>query len=108
MSYEERSNCHPSRWSQMPRPAKFALAAAAGVVLIPAFLALFGGVTMWLWNWLMPTIFRLPTISFWQAIGILILSHILFKGNHFGKSGRRHWKKEKIRERMGEEAPQPR
>lgn len=94
------------KWSEWPRGAKIAVAAAAAVVFIPAFLALFGAVTMWLWNWLMPTIFKLPTIGFWQAIGILILSHILFKGNQFGKSGKSHWKKRKIREQMAEEGPE--
>ena len=33
-----------------------------------------------LWNWLMPAIFNLPEINYWQAIGILILSKILFLG----------------------------
>jgi hypothetical protein len=78
----------------------------AGLVLIPAFLVLCGAVTMWLWNWLMPVIFKLPTITFWQAVGILILSHILFKGGHLKKSGRSHWKKEKIRHRMGQDEPE--
>ena len=36
--------------------------------------------TMWLWNWLMPTIFGLIKISGWQALGINVLSGILFKG----------------------------
>jgi hypothetical protein len=84
--------------------------AVAAVVFIPFFLGLFGAVTMWLWNWLMPAIFKLPTIGFWQAVGILILSHILFRG-HFGRAGRRRWKegkiRERIRERMREEAPEP-
>lgn len=34
---------------------------------------------MWLWNWLMPMIFGLPVITFWQAFGIIILSNLLFK-----------------------------
>ena len=34
-----------------------------------------------LWNWLMPTIFGLPTITFWQAMGLNILASILFKDN---------------------------
>jgi hypothetical protein len=74
------------------------------------FLALFGAGTMWLWNWLMPAIFHLPTIGFWQAVGLLILSHILFRGHHFRGAGRRHWKRERIRHKMGqmgEEAPEP-
>jgi hypothetical protein len=34
---------------------------------------------MLLWNWLMPNIFGLPEITFWQAIGLNLLSTILFK-----------------------------
>jgi hypothetical protein len=79
---------------------------AAAMVFIPVFLALFGAVTMWLWNWLMPEIFKLPAIGFWQAVGILILSHILFKSSHFGRAGRSRWKKERIRQHMGEEEPE--
>jgi len=44
-------------------------------------LALFlGYVVMLLWNWLMPLIFRLITISYWQAVCIIILAKILFGG----------------------------
>ena len=32
---------------------------------------------MLLWNWLMPIIFGLPTITFWQAVGLNVLSSIL-------------------------------
>ena len=34
-----------------------------------------------LWNWLMPTIFNLPEITFWQAVGLSILSGVLFKNS---------------------------
>ena len=34
-----------------------------------------------LWNWLMPTIFNLPTITLWQAMGLNIMASILFKDN---------------------------
>ena len=34
-----------------------------------------------LWNWLMPTIFDLPMIIFWQALGLNMLAGILFKSN---------------------------
>lgn len=40
---------------------------------------LFGFPVMWLWNWLMPGIFGLPEISFWQAWGLLTLCGFLFK-----------------------------
>ena len=38
----------------------------------------FGAVVMLLWNWLMPTIFGLAVINFWQAFGLLVLCRVLF------------------------------
>ena len=43
------------------------------------FALLIGGPLWLLWNWLMPTIFGLPYITFWQAVGLNILTSILFK-----------------------------
>ena len=103
---DEDGNRRFKKWSKWSVGAKVA-SIVAGLVLIPAFFTLFAAVTMWLWNWLMPTIFKLPAITFWQAVGLLILSHILFKGSHLRNSGRSHWKKRKIREQMSEEAPLP-
>lgn len=34
---------------------------------------------MWLWNWLMPVIFGLVEINVWQALGLSLLSSVLFK-----------------------------
>lgn len=54
---------------------------------------------MLLWNWLMPLIFGLTVITFWQALGILALSKILFGGGHgphsrFPRNNReKYWKK---------------
>jgi hypothetical protein len=48
-----------------------------GVLILAVML--FGYPTMLLWNWLMPTIFSLPNITFWQACGINLLASILFK-----------------------------
>jgi len=50
--------------------------AALLFLLVVAFL--FGWPLMILWNWLVPAIFGLPTITFWQAIGLNLLSGILF------------------------------
>jgi hypothetical protein len=47
-----------------------------GLVLVTGFTA----ATMLLWNWLMPAIFGITTISFLQALGLLALSKILFTG----------------------------
>jgi hypothetical protein len=40
----------------------------------------FSFLVMSLWNVLMPGIFAVRTISFWQALGLLVLSKILFGG----------------------------
>ena len=37
---------------------------------------------MALWNWLMPVIFGLGKISFWQALGLNLLSALLFKNTN--------------------------
>jgi len=42
---------------------------------------LFALPTMILWNWLMPSIFGITKIGFWQAWGINFLSGILFKSS---------------------------
>ena len=60
---------------------------------ILAVAAGFSAVTMLLWNWLMPAIFGLGVISFWQALGILVLCRLLFGGFgkiKFGGMGHRH------------------
>jgi hypothetical protein len=44
------------------------------------FLFVFGQAVLHLWNWLMPTLFGLPAITFWQAWGLMALSWILFGG----------------------------
>lgn len=38
----------------------------------------FGYVTMYLWNWIMPYLFHLPAIDFYMAVGLVVLSKILF------------------------------
>jgi len=40
---------------------------------------------MLLWNWLMPDLFDLVTINFWQALGVSLLSSFLFKSNSTSK-----------------------
>ena len=49
----------------------------------------FSAVVMLLWNWLMPSLFGLVTISFWQALGILVFCRLLF-GSFGGKHKMMH------------------
>ena len=39
---------------------------------------LLGFPVKWLWNWLIPDLFGLKTIDFWQAWGLMMLIHLLF------------------------------
>ena len=66
------------------------IAVIAGVFLL-------GFVVMHLWNWLMPELFSgAHIIDYWHALGILVLSKILFggfKGRHGCGCGHRgHWR----------------
>lgn len=72
------------------------------------FVAIGGEVVRQLWNWLLPTIFGWPRITFWQALGLLALCRILFGGLGHGGSHRSHRTPEernrirqRIRERFG-------
>ena len=49
-------------------------------VFAPLFLVVLGFVVMSLWNWLAPAMFGGHTITFWQALGLLVLTRILFGG----------------------------
>lgn len=70
------------------------------VVIAIIGVAVLGWVTMSLWNWLIPELFHGPLINYWQALGLFILSKILFsswggKKHHHGYSegsGPSHWK----------------
>jgi hypothetical protein len=43
--------------------------------------------TMYLWNWLMPDLFALEEIDYWQTLGLLYLSGIFFKSHKFQENG---------------------
>ena len=52
-----------------------------GIALIAILAIVFSFPTMWLWNWLMPTLFGLVKINWLQALGLNILSGILFRNS---------------------------
>jgi len=57
-----------------------------GTLAITGLAILFGFVIMWLWNWIMPEVFGLTTLSYWQAVGLFILLKILLGGCGGGSS----------------------
>ncbi len=69
------------------------------IILAIAAVALLGYIVMSLWNCVLVAVLGVSLITFWQAVGLLILSKILFGGFH-GRCGGRcgrgggHWRKE--------------
>ena len=95
------------------RIAKFIAMAIAGIIAITLFIFLGGKVVQLLWNWLMPMLFGLREVTFWQAVGILALSRILFGGLGMGgnRGPRKHRftleEKERFRQRMRDRGGSP-
>ena len=87
-----------ARW--VKRKLKVAVIAALAV-------AVFGFMVMGLWNWLAPAVFGLRTITFWQALGILILSKILFGGFRGRPGYGGHWRR-RMSERWQQMTPEER
>ena len=79
------------RWGAV----RIGMAVVAGVIFASLFALAFGWLVMLLWNWLMPLLFGLKAITYWQGFGILVLSKLLFSGiahhRHKGyRFGRHH------------------
>jgi len=67
--------------------------APLAVLGLAAFVALGGGIVMWLWNALLPPLFGWPQVTFWQALGLLALCRILVGGFGFRGSHGRSWRR---------------
>jgi hypothetical protein len=76
-------------------------------LMIVVAVAVFGFVVMWLWNHLMPAIFGLHAISYWQALGLLVLSKIFFGGFRGRPGFGGHWR-ERMFERWEKMTPEER
>ncbi|HWK05498.1 MAG TPA: hypothetical protein VNS58_17785 [Puia sp.] len=65
----------------------------------------FSGIVMLLWNALLPELFHFPVISFWQALGLLILTKLLFGGFRGGGPRGGRWK-DKMKQRWMNMSPE--
>jgi len=72
------------------------------------FVTIFGEVVMHLWNWLLPALFGWHAISFWQALGLLVLCRILFGGFGGHHGGRSHKMQRQWAERWEKMTPEER
>jgi hypothetical protein len=71
------------------------------------FIGICGEVIMHLWNWLLPELFGWRPVTFWQALGLLVLCRMLFGG--FGGHGNdRHRYRRLAGERWEQMTPEER
>ncbi len=67
---------------------KFAVHVLAGIAIAAAFGLIFGFLVELLWNCIVPDVFGLKQITYWQAVGLVIMFRLLF-GSH-GHGGHSH------------------
>ncbi len=79
-------------------PAKKIVMIIGGIIAGIGIVALIGFVIMWLWNGLMPKLFGLTVITYWQGVGLALLGRLLFGGigGGNGDSGSKHKKRQKM------------
>ena len=76
-------------------------------VVALAVLALLGLAVMLLWNALVPALFRGPALQYGQAVGLLLLSRLLFGGLR-GRGWHGHWRARMWRESWERMTPEER
>jgi hypothetical protein len=109
MTEQKKKHCS-KKWEDFSLRTKV-LIIIAGIIAGAGLLTLFGFITMWLWNALMPKLFGLPGINYWEAWGIVILSKILLGGfrGHGGRvyerSSKRHLR-DRIRKMDDNDTPE--
>jgi hypothetical protein len=91
---ENNNQYSPRRYSRRitPRIGRVFGWAFIGLMFVCLFALVFGFVVKWLWNMLMPAIFDLGAITFWQAFALIVLAKLLF-GSFGGphRSNRKSW-----------------
>ena len=79
----------------------FILVAAVAVLV-------FGGIVMLLWNNVLAQVTHVSTITFVQALGLLVLAKILFGGFRGGWGPRRPYWKQRMKEKWNNMTPEDR
>ena len=93
----------------MSRTKKLLIIAPLALLGMALFIALGGLVVMSLWNWLMPALFGVRTVTFWQALGLLLLCRILFGGFGMRGGGRSYYgNRKRMSERWEKMTPEER
>jgi hypothetical protein len=97
----------------MNRKLHFLAHVLGGLAVIASFgglavIAGFGLAVMLLWNALVPSIFGITAIDFWQALGLLALCRILFGSFGVGHRIGAHFHRNPVREKWQKMTPEER
>ena len=78
------------------------------MIVAVIFFAGFSQAVHYLWNWLMPEIFGLHAITYWQAVGLIGLTWLLFGGFGWLGGPRRHFRGGPMGRRLRHMTPEQR
>ena len=90
-----------------PRWKRVLMIAPLAIVGMLLFAFIGGEIVLHLWNWLLPPLFGVRQISFWQALGVLVLCRILFGGHGWHGAGRSNYRR-RMAERWEHMTPEER
>lgn len=66
------------------------------IIVAPIAIFIFGGVVMLLWNNALVPVLHISEVTFWQALGILVLAKILFGHFGSGSASNRFYRKQRM------------
>src|ERR1700730_2681481 len=76
------------------------------ILIAPLAIFVFGSVVMLLWNNALAPVLHISTITFWQGLGILVLSKILFSSFSGGGRPRRSYWKQRMLQKWNNMSPE--
>ena len=102
MFHDEAMQARHKKWREMS-PGKKALVIGGWTLVAAAVVALVALAVMLLWNRIMSGVIGLPALGYWEALGLLILTRLLFGGRGHSFLGRMRMRRA-MRERMARRA----
>lgn len=81
---------------QTYRVLRFVGMGILGILTAAIFAFLFGFFVMKLWNWLIPSLFNLRMINYWEGFGLVLLARLIFGSvnhdrGHYRHKHERYW-----------------
>ena len=76
-----------SYFSNLPKIYRIPLTVVGIAALGVLFFAVFGYVVMWLWNYVLAEVLDVPSVTFWQAVGLFVLAKLFFGFGAGSQSG---------------------